>query len=92
MQTTVIAELCEDFLVTSDRQFGFKKEHGTTMCSFVVQETVEYFNTRGSPVFACFMDASKAFDRVSHDLLFSVLEERDFSMVVLRLLESWYRN
>ena len=87
----VIAEVCEDCLVTPDLQFGFKKEHSTT-CSFVVQETIEYFNTRGSPVFGCFMDASKAFDLVNHDLLFSILEERGFNPAVLRLLENWYRK
>ena len=88
----IIKESCEGSLITSDLQFGFKKDHSTTMCSYVVQETIEYFNSRGSPVYACFLDASKAFDRVDHDILFSILRKRGLNPMILRLLEFWYRN
>ena len=47
---------------------------------------------RGSPVFSCFMDASKAFDRIGHDKLFGILEDRGFNPLILRLLEYWYKN
>ena len=60
------------------------------MCSFLVREIIEYFNMRGSPVFSCFMDASKAFDRISHDKLFGILEDRRLNPLILQLLEYWY--
>ena len=63
----VLIKKCEDSLDTSELQFGFKQEHSMTMCTFLVKVTVNYFNARGSPVYACFLDASKAFDRVKHE-------------------------
>ena len=88
----VLADMCKSNLQSSDLQFGFKHKHSTTMCSFLVRETIEYFNTRGSPVFSCFMDASKAFDRVSHDTLFGIMKDRGLNPLLLRLLEYWYKN
>ena len=62
------------------------------MCSFLVLDTIEYFNMRRSPVFSCFMDTSKAFDRIGHHKLFSILEDRGLNPLILRLLEYWYKN
>ena len=31
-----------EFLVTCDRQFGFKQNHSTDMCIFALKETVSY--------------------------------------------------
>ena len=38
-------------------------------------------------MFACFMDASKAFNRINHDMLFDILECRGLNPIILRLLE-----
>ena len=40
----VIVENCEESLLTSNLQFGFKLRHSTTMCTFMVREIAEYFN------------------------------------------------
>ena len=39
----IILEKFENVLVTSDSQFGFKKGHSTTQCSFVVNEVIQYY-------------------------------------------------
>ena len=62
----VITEKCEQTLLKSNVQFGFKSKHSTTLCTFLVRETAEYFNKRGSPAYCCFLDGCKAFDRASH--------------------------
>ena len=87
----VLADKCKSNLQSSNLQFGFKQKHSTTMCSFLVRETIEYFNTKGFPVFSCFMDAYKGFDRISHDKLFGILEDRGLNTLILRLLEYWYK-
>ncbi len=43
-------------------------------------------------VFGCFLDASKAFDRVNHTTLFKMLIDRNLPPTVLRFLFSWYRD
>ena len=43
-------------------------------------------------VFVCFLDASKAFDRVNHTTLFKQLGERGIPGYILRILIYWYKN
>ena len=44
-----------------------------------------------SQVFGCFLDASKAFDLVDHQILFQKLCDRGLPLPVLRFLTSWYK-
>jgi len=43
-------------------------------------------------VFSAFLDASKAFDKTNHNLLFAKLIKRNAPMCILRLLLIWYRQ
>jgi len=79
-------------LCTSDMQYAFKAQHGTSMCTLVLKEVLSYFKRNGSDVFIGLVDASKAFDRVRHDKLFSLLIERGLPTVVIRLLLDSYRR
>ena len=66
----IILGRIEDFLTTNDNQFGFKKKHGTDMCIYTLKEIVNLYSSYKGCVFTCFLDASKAFDRVNHTILF----------------------
>ena len=79
-------------LATTDNQFGFKPKHGTDMCIFLLKQTVSYYVNKETPVFSAFLDASKAFHRTNHNLLFAKLIKRNVPMCILRLLLSWYRQ
>ena len=68
-----ILEVLEMYLITHDHQFGFKSKHSTDMCIFTVKSIVKYYTRQHSPVYTCFMDASKAFDRINHWTLFRKL-------------------
>ena len=78
------------YFVTSDLQFGFKTDSSTSLCTGVLKQVVAKYIYNGSPVFACFLDASKAFDLVRHDILFDLLLSRGLPSPVVRLLSSWY--
>ena len=82
----------QPFLKTSDAQFGFKSAHSTTHATFVIKEIVNYYTQRGSPVYACFLDASKAFDRVCHSKLFEILSKRNVPLAYIKLLTHWYTS
>ena len=82
----------ECFLNTSDNQFGFKKKHGTDMCIHPFRQTIECYKQNSSPVCICYLDATKAFDRVKHWLLFKKLLDRNMPLHIVRLLVCWYRT
>ena len=79
-------------LKTSDLQFGYKSNCSTIMCSTLVIETIQYFTQMRSPVYVIFIDASKAFDRLSHIELFDILSERNMCPLIRRLLFNLYGN
>jgi len=51
-----------------------------------MQQTVDYFTQRGSTVFISSLDASKAFDRISHAKLLEKLIQRRVPDCLLRVL------
>ena len=77
-------KLIETHLVTSDNQFGFKHHHGTDLCIFTVKSVIKYYNLCNRPVFTCFLDDSKADDRVNRWTLFKMLLKRSVSIIVVR--------
>ncbi len=62
------------YLDTTDNQFGFKAHHSTDLCIYALKEVVELYKRQNSTVIIGFIDASKAFDRVNHQKLFSKLK------------------
>jgi len=63
-----------------------------SLCSGTVKNVISRYVHEGSAVYACFLDASKAFDLVRHEILFSRLLDRNFPVQLIRLLMSWYKD
>jgi len=77
----------------SDRyQFGIKTEHSTSLCTGVFKRTIEYYTNRGSHVFACFVDFTKAFDKANYWKLFSKLLDEKVNVNIVCILAFWYSN
>ena len=79
-------------LKTSDLQFGFKEHSSTSMCMFMVLETIQYYRSKGSNVHVLLLDASKAFDRVNYIKLFDKLLNKGMCPLTIRLLMSMYTS
>merc|ERR1712215_301777 len=77
---------------TSPSQFGFKRNHGTEQCIFAFKELVDHYTSRNSRVSVCFLDASKAFDRINYSLLFNKLIKRGVCGYLLRTIIYWYET
>ena len=80
----------QDKLITSSYQFAYKEGYSTSMCSFLVAETIQYYKSNGSNVYMLSLDASKAFDRVKYTKLFRILIERSVCPLIIRLLINIY--
>jgi len=76
--------------ISDKYQFGFKFGHSTSQCAGAVKEVVNYYVNKNSHVFACFIDLTKAFDRVNYWKLFNHLLDDGIDVRLVRLLAHWY--
>ena len=45
--------------LTSDQQFGFKRKHSTTQCTFIINESINYYNVNATTVKLCNLSEHK---------------------------------
>jgi hypothetical protein len=88
----VISAVCLSCFDTDDHQFGFKKGKGCTDAIYLFTTTVDHFIDHGSSVFVAALDISKAFDKVDHNKLFTLLGEAGISSRVVNIVKDWYNK
>ena len=89
----VIIEQQQLSLATSSYQFGFKSKASTALCIAMMVETRQYYLEKGvNSVSLLLLDALKAFDKVSFDMLFELLLKRDVCPRIIKLLLYMYVN
>ena len=82
----------QEFLISSDNQFGFKKGIGCSHAIFTLRSVVDRFLNGGCTVNLCAIDLSKAFDKVDHHALFIKLMKREIPYKLLNTLIFWLNN
>ena len=88
----ILLDRLSEYLDTMGNQFGFKPKLGTDMCIYSLKEIIGSYSKLNGCVFSCFLDASKAFDRVKHSMLFTKLLRRGAPGYIIRLLMFWYAH
>ena len=73
------------YLWTADSH-GFKRAHATEMAIFALKQTVDFYPNQDTPVYMCFLDAKKAFDRVNHWTLAKKLLDRNVHCILQNCL------
>ena len=86
----IILEKLENQVLLNVNQFGYKKNMSTTTCSFILNQTIQYYKRNGSNVYCLFLDASKAFDRVCHEKLFKCLINNKVCPLIIRIIAKMY--
>ena len=89
---TILLEILEMYLITHDHQFRFKNKHSADMCIFSAKCIMKYYTEHGSPVLTCFLDASKAFDRINHWTLFRKMIDSKMPLIIVRIIMFWYQS
>ena len=71
---------------------GFRKSHGTQHLLVTMLQKWQKVVDKGEYVSALFMDLSKAFDTINHDLLLAKLKTYGFSLNAVKLMRSYLKN
>ena len=86
----IILEKIQNNVKLNINQFGYKSNMSTVTCSFILNQTIQYYKNNGSNVYCLFLDASKAFDRVCHKKLFKCLIDHDICPLIIRIIAKMY--
>ena len=71
---------------------GFRKSHGTQHLLVTMLEKWKKAVDKGEYASALFMDLSKAFDTINHDLLLAKLKAYGLSLNPVKLMHSYLKN
>jgi Reverse transcriptase (RNA-dependent DNA polymerase) len=85
-----IAQRMYSYFEPDELQYGFVNGRGCQKALFTLQNVVDYYTTRGSPIYMAALDASKAFDRVNHYGLFCKLMKLGLPLYLLNVVINWH--
>jgi retron-type reverse transcriptase len=88
----VLDTVLDKYIQVHDTQFGFRTGLSTESAILSLKHTVQYYVDRGTPVYACFLDLSRAFDLVSYKVLWRKIRDRGVPSEICDLLQYWYSN
>ena len=60
-------------------------------CVFLLKQAINHYNQHDTPMYAIFLDSSKAFDRVCHYILFQKLSKNQVLLNLVRFIMYWYK-
>lgn len=76
----------------NDAQFGFRPGLSTEAAILCLKNTIKYYTDRKTPVYACFLDLTKAFDMLSYDIMWRKLKDIGLRPELIAIFRYWYGN
>ena len=73
-------------------QFSYRKNTSTILATLILKETIKLYIDNGNCVFSCFLDLSKAFERVEHSILIVKLRDKRVPDFIINILCSIFSN
>ena len=87
---TRLSHYCEREGILPEEQSGFRPRRSTLDMLFVVQRLHELARKKGTAVFACFIDLTKAYDSVDRELLWDVLRRFGIPPKMLAVIRNFH--
>ena len=88
-----LLKFCTDKGILINNQLGFMPGNRTTDAHIIIYNLIRnYCHKNGKKLYACFVDFSKAFDRLPRDLLFEKLRACGIKGKFLSVLQNLYAN
>jgi exonuclease III len=88
----LLLKLYDNYLGTSDLQFGFKKSVGCRDAILAARLAIKFMTNRGCTVSLCSLDLSKAFDKVDLPCLLIKLMNRKLPKTFIAIILCWYNK
>lgn len=76
----------------SNTQFGFRNAMGTREALFAFNVLAQRCMDVNQPMYVCFLDYNKAFDKVRHNRLLQLLRDKNLDMKDIRIISNLYFN
>lgn len=86
----IILKKCPILKAPKQSQYGFTNQTSTIHAELMIQETINYYNTQGSPVYMCSLDATKAFDSCNWHVMFKKLLDKNLPKTIIQFLIAFY--
>ena len=76
----------------SPHQLGYQQQSSTILANVLLKETINEYIAEKSSVFSCFIDLSKAFERVNHAMLIDKLKCKNVPTFIVEILQNIFRR
>ena len=83
---------CESEKIFNPSQFGFRDNHGTVDCIFILHSIIQSVIYNKAKLYCAFIDYEKAFDTVIHEALWIKLVQSGLSCKMLNMIKAIYRK
>ena len=87
-----INKWCESETIYSESQFGFRDNHSTVDCIFILHSIIQKVLISKSKLYCVFVDYMKAFDTIIYDALWIKLVQSGLSCKIVNIIKAIYSN
>jgi endonuclease/exonuclease/phosphatase family metal-dependent hydrolase len=85
--TSILRDKMESIITNREEQQGFRSNRSTTDAIFILRQVREKSLEYNTPAFLCFVDLTKAFDRVKLKDVIDILIEQNVPSQVIKLVQ-----